>query len=251
MSDHFIFGGTDCRTYGVRAFEKETYGAAPIDYNVVSVPGKNGDLLFSQGRYANRAISYGCVIFTGDSLTDINNTSISVTDAAASYASFRAYVMSKVGYQRLVDSKYPDLYFMAYMTNELKPDVTPDAGMIRFDITFMRKPQRFLVSGDIETILTASGTITNPTLYDAKPLIRVYGNGVLGVGSQSITVTNNANSYMDIDCDAGLAYRGSVNMNGYITLSGIDFPVLSAGTNNIALGTGITKAKITPRWWTI
>ena len=159
--------------------------------------------------------------------------------------------MSVVGYRKLIDSYHPDEYRMVIYQGPLTVKPTKKNDAAQFDIVFNAKPQRFLISGDTATTLTASGTISNPTLFPSRPLIRVYGNGVLGVGSDSITIINNSGNYIDIDCDAGLAYRGATNMNSSITLSGYDFPALVGGTNNIALGTGITKVEITPRWWRV
>ena len=99
------------------------------------------------------------------------------------------------------------------------------------------------------TILTASGTISNPTLFEAKPLIRVYGTGKLEVGSETITISKGATEYIDIDCDIQDCYEGSENRNGLVTLT--DFPTLASGDTGIKLGSGITKVEITPRWWTV
>ena len=56
---------------------------------------------------------------------------------------------------------------------------------------------------------------------------------------------------MYIDCESGYAYSGANNYNRYVSVSSIDFPTLAPGSNNITLGTGITKVIITPRWWTV
>jgi phage-related protein len=48
----------------------------------------------------------------------------------------------------------------------------------------------------------ASGTtIINPTMYDALPLIRVYGSGTLTIGREKIVIASNSNDYVDIDSD--------------------------------------------------
>ena len=82
-------------------------------------------------------------------------------------------------------------------------------------------------------------------------MIRVYGNGVLGVGAVSVTISSNADNYMDIDCESGIACRGPENMNRFVALSGYDFPQLPPGETGLSLGTGITRIEITPRWWTV
>ena len=61
----------------------------------------------------------------------------------------------------------------------------------RTTIEFNCKPQRFLNIGDTaQTISTSGGTITNPTAFNAKPLITVYGSGAatLQVGEYVCTL---------------------------------------------------------------
>lgn len=42
-------------------------------------------------------------------------------------------------------------------------------------------------------------------------------------------------------------------MNAYVTVSknGTEhyFPTLEVGTNQVVLGTGVTKVEVVPRWW--
>lgn len=237
MRNYFTLGGADSRTYGVYISGQGTFNSPVRSLSIQPVPGRNGDIIGMETRLENGEFTYkDAFIFNS---------------FASQIEAFKAMLLSVVGYRKLIDSYHPDEFRMVVYTGPLnvRPTIRNNAAM--FDLTFNAKPQRFLISGETATTLNASGTITNPTLFPAKPIIRVYGNGVLGVGSDSITVINNASNYIDIDCEAGLAYRGGTNMNSSITLSGDDFPVLAAGSNNISLGTGISKAEITPRWWRV
>ena len=119
---------------------------------------------------------------------------------------------------------------------------------VQFDIEFTRKPQRFLRSGEGVVTYNATGKIYNPTLFDALPLIRIYGNGTLTVGTTSVTWSG-ASAYVDVDCDIQDAFYLGSNMNQYITLSGYNVPKLVPGETQITLGDGIAKVEITPRWW--
>jgi phage-related protein len=86
--------------------------------------------------------------------------------------------------------------------------------------------------------------VYNPTLFDAKPLIRVYGKGSITVNGETMEWSGSS-EYVDIDCDIQDCYYMGANMNNYVTG---DFPVLSPGDNVIAF-TGSTSVRITPRWW--
>ena len=116
---------------------------------------------------------------------------------------------------------------------------------------FNCKPQRFLKSGEIGTRYTESVTLFNPTRFPSKPLIRVYGSGILGVGSGTITIANHELDYIDLDFDLGDAFYDGANANAYVTLSGDDYPELDVGRTGITLGQGITAIEVYPRWWTL
>ena len=97
---------------------------------------------------------------------------------------------------------------------------------------------------------TAAGMIYNPTLFDAKPLIRCNGTGgTVTVNGVSVAVTG-CSSYVDIDCDIMEAYEGNVSRNGTTTLQNGAFPKLSPGDNAVSF-TGFSSVVITPRFFTI
>ena len=124
-----------------------------------------------------------------------------------------------------------------------------------FDLVFDCKPQRFLISGEEEQTFTANGTITNPEMFPSTPLLEVTGTGTLGIGDYSMTITGIAGQTLFIDCDIMEAWQivggAKQSRNDYIQYAGNKFPVLDPGDNGIALGTGISRVKITPRWWRI
>ena len=115
-------------------------------------------------------------------------------------------------------------------------------------MVFERKPQRYLKSGKKEYEYTASGSINNPTEFDALPLIRVYGSGTLTVNGTPIVIST-SKTYLDIDCELQEVLQSGGNLD--ITLTNGVFPKLSSGENTITKGNGISKAIITPRWWSL
>lgn len=103
------------------------------------------------------------------------------------------------------------------------------------------------VSVDVSTPVPAE--LNNPTLFDALPFLRVYGTGILGIGSHTITITA-ADVYTDIDCEMMDCFKGSANKNQYVQFSGNDFPTLEPGVNGFSFS-GITKVEVKPRWWSV
>lgn len=99
---------------------------------------------------------------------------------------------------------------------------------------------------DTEVEITASGALLNPGSADALPLIQVNGSGdaTFSINGEEIGIaamTEGVPVY--IDCDAGYVW----SENNATAITG-GFPVLSMGTNNIELGSGVSSLVITPHW---
>lgn len=235
MRNYFTLNGVSSTTYGVYISGQGTFNAPARDYNIIPVPGRNGDLVGPEKRFQNGTLIYPAFIYSN---FDTN------------IANFRNFLLSLVGYHDLIDTYHPNEIRKVLFKGPFDADVESKNDAGKLNIEFECKPQRFLASGNTKTTLTADGSISNPTQFASQPLLRVYGTGALGIGSQTITITQ-ADVYTDIDCEMMDAFKGTANKNPYIELTDYNFPVLNPGTNNISLGTGITKVEITPRWWTI
>ena len=236
MRNYFTFGGVDCRTYGVFITGTGTYNAPERDYETIAVPGRDGAVLGAEKRLQNIELVYPAFISSS---------------FKTNVAGFKAAMLSKIGYQRLTDTYHPDEFRMAFYKGgmEVEARTQHDAG--EFDVEFECKPQRYLTSGESVTTLTAAGTISNPTSFDARPLIKVTGYGALTVNSDVITIASSSNTFCVIDSELMDCYKNTVNMNGLVTFSTNDFPVLVPGSNSISFANTITKVEITPRWWRV
>lgn len=106
-------------------------------------------------------------------------------------------------------------------------------------------------TGDVEVKVTTPTVFNNPSLFNSKPLIRVYGVGTFRVNDITVTIASHDKPYIDIDCELQECFYGSENMNEYVSFSGNDFPELQPGDNYMLLASGITKLDVTPRWWVL
>lgn len=160
-----------------------------------------------------------------------------------------ARVLYKTGWQVLVDDYEPDIFRMAYFQGPF--DVESKKTMLgKFDVSFRCRAERFLVSGNTPVEVETGTILTNPTSFNAKPLIHVEGSGSgsITIAGQEITLTGMVD-YLNIDCDTMNVYRlASENRN---SLMEGEFPVLSAGNNAVEFTGGITKVVITPRYYVI
>ena len=232
-NEYFVFDGVDCRDFSVYAFENNTFGATGREYESVTIPGKSGNILIDNKRHGNLSHSYSCVIYE---------------DCERNLDDFRNFLLSRVGYCRLEDTIHPDEFYQACYMEEFSPVISMDRNMAKMVVTFDRKPQRFLKIGEHPKEFTANGNIMNPSKFPSIPLIRVYGTGSFGIGSNTITISENS-TYIDIDCEIMEAFTGDTIKNSAVSFSQNDFPTLHEGLNGVTLNTGITKVIITPRWY--
>jgi len=106
-------------------------------------------------------------------------------------------------------------------------------------------------TGRVNSIrLTSPASLTNPTLFESKPIIRVWGNGTLNVNSYYITVADSPFDYIDIDCELMDCYHGSSNANQYVTFSTTGFVTLKSGANYFSYS-GFSGVRVIPRWYEI
>lgn len=236
LKNHFVFAGESSLEYGIGISGSGTYDKPPKRAERLSVPGRNGDLFLEDGSFENREYTYPAYI---------------VEDLPTKIDALAAFLLSTKGYQRLEDTYHPEHFRMGIYVDGLDVKTGTLNAYGTFDVTFNVMPQKFLKEGEIAMEFEEDGIVFNPTRFSSKPLLRVYGTGVLGIGAESITITD-ADEYTDIDCDAEEAYKDSYvnNCNGNIVLSGTSFPKIRPGESGIQLD-GITKVVITPRWFTL
>ena len=232
--EYLTYDGVSSDDFRVRISGSGTYDRPQRDVEAKQIPGRNGDLHIDNGRYNNVKITYPAYI---------------TEDFEQNYAAFAAFLFSKRGYKKLEDSYHPEHYRRAACPESLNPKMSTRNLAGSFDITFDCDPRRFLKTGDEAVEISSGGSINNPTLYTAQPLIRVYGTGTLTIGGVTVTISA-ANVYTDIDCEIMDAYKGSTNCNSNLTLNNSKFPELAPGLNTVTY-TGFSKVEITPRWWTI
>lgn len=228
---NMIFGDASLLDFGAFAFYCNTLDTPTRSRTTVNVPGRNGALIFDNGRY-----------------DDITRTYMVQVDSYRQALNLAAKLKSINGYAKLSDGYDPEVIMEARLDTVAGPRIS--GGAVEMQITFTRKPQKFLAQGQEGIIFTASGKIYNPTPYASNPLIRVYGSGVLGIGGESITIDSDS-AYIDIDCEIQNAYYLDANKNDRITLTSGQFFSFQPGVNNISIGNGITKIIVTPKWWTL
>lgn len=224
MFKGLTFGGINSKDYGVYIEGESAFNAPQRDVELIEIPGRNGAYVHDMGRYSNIEVSYPAGLFGH-----------SESEFAEKISNFRNAICSKKGYQRLTDDYNPDEYRMGVYSSGL--DVKP--AILRageFELKFNCKPQRFLTSGDVPVSLDSGDTLTNPTLFESKPLIECKGYGDINLGDKTISITleplgniilNNA-GWTQISLDSTKYKTGDV-----ISISGVSAHIYYKNSGNV------------------
>lgn len=128
---NIIFGDVNLKDYNAFSFGcHNLFERAERDVDIISVPGRQGDLVLDNGRYKNLKREYQV------QCTGLKNIE-----------SLMKKLSSMYGYYRLEDEYDEDVFYAARLSS--KPDITHFVGdSVSIKLTFDRKPQRWLKSGE-------------------------------------------------------------------------------------------------------
>lgn len=245
MIHYLTFAGKSSRDFGVFISGAKTFGSGARDVEQISVPGRNGDLFFDNGRFKNVKVVYDAYI---------------TRNFRENYDAFNAWLMSQSGYARLEDTYQPDIYRLAFFSAGLNAEPVVRLGVGAFKIEFNAQPQKFMKDGEIPITYTTGGQIYNPTLYTAEPLIQLHGtpsgHGAFNIkGNQQISFVFPESGTIIVDSAIGEAYdTDGTSLNDMIafpdTNTGKNMPKIEPGENAVLMYQ-VDSAEITPRWWHI
>lgn len=249
----FWFDGVCSDDLGIVVSSFPVFSGAEPKVTKYSVPGRNGDLTYWDGTYKNVSVELKCYIAD---VSKIETALTAVNDWLAD-----------IGYKKLVISTELGRYRMARITNAAEIGIM--MGVIApFTIKLDCKPQRFY---DDETprVFGTSGTIVNPTRFNALPLLRcqmassaesiagvefIHFLNALGESKVGLTLSSRP-FYIDIDLESRRAVTNT-GENVPLRLES-DYPMLCPGetsfstSNSLAQVEWFSSITIFPRWWTL
>ena len=230
MRNYFTLNGVSSLDYNTFLASSTMFDAPERDVEMIEIPGRNGNIVYDNGRFRNFEASVYCYI---------------PKDMKVYVQALRNWLLGISSYVRYEDTIHPDEYRMARYTGAFALEESDRVGAV-VTLGFDCKPQRFLKSGDLFSSYATNSVIFNPTRFDALPLIVCTGNGSITLNGTTVTISGNSGQIY-IDCDIQDAYLGTTNKNSKITPN---FPKLSPGNNTLTY-TGVTGVQIKPRWWTV
>lgn len=170
--------GESSRTYGVYITGQAVYNAPEREVEMVSVPGRNGQLAIDKGRFENIEVTYPAGIYADTE-----------EDFAEAVSNFRNFLCSRSGYVRIEDEYNPNEYRMGIYKSGLEVETAGHkAG--EFEIIFDCKPQRWLTDGEAAVTVDSGDVISNPMLFESSPLLEVEGYGNITLNDYNISLTN-------------------------------------------------------------
>ena len=92
-------------------------------------------------------------------------------------------------------------------------------------------------------------TITNPTAFESRPYIKLYGSGAVALMMQPQgrgMMISNLDEYIEIDSELMNCFKDTTLKND--TVTGDGFPMLKPGTTTIACAGNVQRIEVIPRW---
>lgn len=239
MLSGFKFGNKATWDFDMHVQQYPSQSAPARKMQVITVPGRNGELHLQENAFNNLPVSYSCYFHGSDPAPDVAHA-------------VKAWLLSSGAYQHLEDTYDPKHFRLAAFAGPI--DIEN-----RFNrygvctVNFNCDPRAFLKTGENMIEFAEPGTLINPTAFNALPLITVYGTGpgTVTVGTETVTI-HAITEPIILDCDLQQAYSQpgeGAPENKNADIYAIPFPELLPGENAVAFDGDITKVEIIPRWW--
>ena len=267
LLNHLTYDSVDSSSFGVFISGEGAFDAPARRGEMISIPGRNGSLFMDEGVFENITVEYPAFIGTG--YEDLFRERL---------GDLRSALTSRGNYKRLEDTYHPDEFRLGVYRSglEVDPKVITRAG--NFTLKFDCKPQRYLKIGEDPIVLTAGALINNPTLFYARPLLKVIGNGTVRIEPYEFIVSGNDGEIW-IDSEIMESYKlvhtlydltdeeldviqdengvdievskeaTPANMEAYIEFINYVYPQIKPGDVPVWISSGIEELTIIPRWW--
>ena len=218
------------------------FSAPEYDAEFISIPGRSGDIINPNRRFANIKVTY--TVF----LARKNTAAL-----ASVLRDIKGWLYSEPDrYHEITDSYDAEYFRYGVISGSL--DIEEQLNKVgSFTVTFNCKPFKYSYEGQ-QTIAEGNPrlTVTNPTTFDSRPYIKIYGSGTVRLmimpdGQGTTTwVISDVDEYIEIDSELMNCFKDTVLKND--TVKGAGFPVLKPGVCTINCTGDVTRIEIIPRW---
>lgn len=239
---YFTYNGRSSAYFGLHIEKKDVFSAPEYDAEFISIPGRSGDIINPNRRFSNIKVTY--TVF----LVRKNTAAL-----ASVLRDIKGWLYAEPDrYHELTDSYDTEYFRYGVISGSL--NIEEQLNKVgSFTVTFNCKPYKYSFAGQ-ETVSADSSelTITNPTAFESRPYIKIYGSGLIrlmvqpeGQGTSSWGFAS-VDEYIEIDSEHMNCYKGAVLKND--TVNGAEFPVLKPGVCTINCTGDVTRIEVIPRW---
>lgn len=245
MKGLISWNGVRSDQFGIEIEKFPNYARPQRKFDKYTIPGRNGDIVVMQDAWENVEQQYEIIAGDGEQ-----------SSVPGYFATIADWLCSPTGYCELWDDFDPGYFRLAYFSGNFDVEALSVGQYGRTTVTFICKPQRYLVSGREQVEFTATGQLFNFTSYRAQPLIFVQGttngNGTVTIGQTVYTITGIPAKGLYIDCDSMNCYDGDgANANSKVSSNTGAFGRLEPGESAVGFTGAVSKVTVTPRWFEI
>ena len=238
---YFTYNGRSSADFGLHIEKKDVFSAPEYDAEFISVPGRSGDIINPNRRFANIKVIY--TVF----LARKNTAAL-----AAALRDIKGWLYSEPDrYHEIADSYDAEYFRYGVISGSL--DIEEQLNKVgSFTVTFNCKPYKYSYAGQ-QTVAADDSTltVTNPTAFESRPYIKLYGSDAVTLnissgGSTTSWTISSIDEYIEIDSELMNCFKGTVLKND--TVTGDGFPALKSGVSTIACVGDVTRIEVIPRW---
>lgn len=237
---YFIYNGRSSEEFGLHIERKDVFSAPEYDAEFTSIPGRSGDLIVSNRRFANIKVAY-TVFLKRKTVSELSDVLRAV----------KGWLYTEPDrYHEITD--FYDTDYLRYGVISGSLDIEEQFNKLgSFRVTFNCKPFKYRLDGLQEISVENGGSIFNPEAFTAKPIITLKGSGDFSLTLQNsgYNKTWNFKGITDgVVCDSEQMnfYYGTTLLNDKVTGDG--FSELPPGETVLTVSGGVSKIKVIPRW---
>ena len=230
----FTYNGKCSADFGLHIEKKDVFSAPEYAAEFISIPGRSGDIINPNRRFVNIKVSYTVFLARKN-----------VAALAAVLRDIKGWLYSEPDrYHELTDSYDAEYFRYGVISGNL--DIEEQLNKIGcFTVTY-----KYSFAGQETVSADASElTITNPTAFESRPYIKLYGSGTVALLIQPQgrgMMISDLDEYIEIDSELMNCFKGTVLKND--TVKSAVFPVLKPGNCTIACTGDVTGIEVIPRW---
>ena len=239
---YFTYNGRSSAYFGLHIEKKDVFSAPEYDAEFISIPGRSGDIINPNRRFANIKVTY--TVF----LARKNPAAL-----ASVLRDIKGWLYSEPDrYHEITDSYDAEYFRYGVISGNL--DIEEQLNKVgSFTVTFNCKPYKYSLAGQ-ETVSADSSelTIANPTAFESRPYMKIYGSGLFrlvvqpeGEGASLWTISE-VDECIEIDSELMNCFKDTTLKND--TVTGDGFPMLKPGTTTIACAGNVQRIEVIPRW---